>query len=191
MVAAMQLDSEPGGSFIELEVTGTTQGGGNFVTDVDCVMLVPAGGNLMAHSSNQFDVYLELSQPDQWGDASGWTTLARSYDPGTPVTLVAPETLVGGDFLYWSVDGVPLPAGLMSVDVIVPGGSLEDMDLVAVYSTFCSGDVNGDETVNSTDLALLIGGWGPNFGYPADFDGDGLVNAADLATMLASGGICE
>ena len=191
MVAAMQLDSEPGGSLIELVVKGTTQDGGDFVTDVDCILLVPSGGNMNAHSSNQFDVYLEVSEPDQWGDASGWTTLARKYDPGTPVTVVAPETLGGGDFLYWNVDGVPLPAGLMSIDIIVPARAGEDMNLVAVYSTFCLGDVNGDETVNATDLALILGGWGPNFGHPADFDGDGMVNAFDLATLLGKWGICE
>ena len=178
------------GTEIELKLCGSLLNDTDFCTS-DCIVLVPVGGNMNAHSSNQFDVFLEVSEPDQWGDASGWTTLARKYDPGTPVTVVAPETLAGGEFLYWNVDGIPLPAGLMSIDIIVPARAGEDMNLVAVYSTFCLGDVNGDETVNATDLALILGGWGPNFGHPADFDGDGMVNATDLATLLGKWGICE
>lgn len=54
----------------------------------------------------------------------------------------------------------------------------------------CSSDMNGDQTVNAADLAVLLGAWGPNPGNPADLNGDGLVNAADLAQLLGSWGPC-
>ncbi len=52
----------------------------------------------------------------------------------------------------------------------------------------CTGDLNGDGQVNSSDLALLLGNWGmPGVG---DLNGDSTVNASDLALMLGSWGPC-
>ncbi len=53
-------------------------------------------------------------------------------------------------------------------------------------------DLNGDGTVNSSDLALLLGAWGPCPALPtpcpADLNDDGFVNSSDLAAMLGSWG---
>lgn len=54
----------------------------------------------------------------------------------------------------------------------------------------CPADFDGDGTVGASDLASLLGAWGPNPGHPADFDGDGTVGAADLAQLLGSWGDC-
>lgn len=48
-------------------------------------------------------------------------------------------------------------------------------------------DVNGDGTVDGSDLAAVLGAWGTGAG-PADVNGDGMVNAADLAALLAAWG---
>lgn len=48
------------------------------------------------------------------------------------------------------------------------------------------GDVNGDGIVNTEDLLLLLGAWGPNPGHPADFDGDGVVGTSDLLILLGN-----
>lgn len=45
-------------------------------------------------------------------------------------------------------------------------------------------DINGDGHVDATDLALVLGAWGPASGSPADVNGDGQVDAADLALVL-------
>ena len=47
------------------------------------------------------------------------------------------------------------------------------------------GDVNGDQSVNVTDLLAVIGNWGPCSDCLADLDGNGLVEVDDLLTVLA------
>jgi choice-of-anchor B domain-containing protein len=54
----------------------------------------------------------------------------------------------------------------------------------------CATDLDGDGDVDATDLAQLLGAWGPNPGHPADFNGDGLVSASDLAELLGAWGPC-
>ncbi len=47
------------------------------------------------------------------------------------------------------------------------------------------GDIDGDGAVNGSDLAILLGDWGPGKS-PADLNGDGKVDATDLALVLGS-----
>jgi len=52
-------------------------------------------------------------------------------------------------------------------------------------------DFNADGTVNASDLAFLLGAWGPcdkNDFCPADLNDDNVVNAADLAILLGNWG---
>ena len=59
---------------------------------------------------------------------------------------------------------------------------------------FCPADFDGDGTVGASDLALLLGSWGPCDDCddcPVDFDDDCAVNAADLAQLLGDWGPCE
>lgn len=49
-------------------------------------------------------------------------------------------------------------------------------------------DLDGNGTVNASDLAILLGAWGPNPGHAADFNGSGVVNASDLALLLGGWG---
>ncbi|MEY3143158.1 MAG: hypothetical protein RLY21_1651 [Planctomycetota bacterium] len=51
----------------------------------------------------------------------------------------------------------------------------------------CPADVNGDGSVDSSDLAALLGSWG---GAKNDIDGDGVVGSSDLAAVLSSWGAC-
>ena len=54
----------------------------------------------------------------------------------------------------------------------------------------CTWDLNGNETVDPTDLLLLLGAWGKNPEHPADFDGDGNVGTSDLIQLLGNWGPC-
>jgi hypothetical protein len=53
----------------------------------------------------------------------------------------------------------------------------------------CPGDVNGDETVNVTDLLALLAAWGES-DVPEDINDDGIVNVEDLLLLLAAWGDC-
>jgi len=50
-----------------------------------------------------------------------------------------------------------------------------------------TGDVNGDGTVNATDLGTLLAAWGSSLAS-CDLDGNGTVNGVDLAIMLTNWG---
>jgi len=52
----------------------------------------------------------------------------------------------------------------------------------------CAADLDGDNSVGSTDLAILLAAWG---GSAVDLDGDGVAGSSDLATMLAAWGACD
>ena len=49
-----------------------------------------------------------------------------------------------------------------------------------------TGDLNGDCVVDGTDLAIVLGSWGPCAGCPADINGDGIVDGTDLAVVLGN-----
>ena len=53
-----------------------------------------------------------------------------------------------------------------------------------------SADIDGDGVVDATDLAILLGAWGPcpdpPAKCPADLNNDGIVDAADLAILLGA-----
>lgn len=81
-------------------------------------------------------------------------------------------------------------------DLPLAGSAAGDFGIVEVETAPpCPGDVNGDGSVNLTDLATLLA----NFGIPSgatrsqgDLDGDGDVDLTDLATLLANfGTVCE
>ena len=74
---------------------------------------------------------------------------------------------------------------------IAAGASLDCNENGVPDECDCSADLDGDGTVNATDLAQLLGAWGPNPGNPADLNGDDVVDAADLAQLLGAWGPCK
>lgn len=56
--------------------------------------------------------------------------------------------------------------------------------------TCCPADLDCNGIVDASDLATLLGSWGPCSGCQADINQDGIVDAADLATLLGSWGVC-
>jgi hypothetical protein len=57
----------------------------------------------------------------------------------------------------------------------------------------CIGDFTGTGSVDGSDLAVLLGAWGPvpkNAIVPSDLNGDGEVNGADLGLLLSHWGPC-
>ena len=54
----------------------------------------------------------------------------------------------------------------------------------------CLGDIDGNGSVDVTDLLAVIGAWG-NAGGPEDIDGNGTVNGGDLGLLLSLYGSCQ
>jgi probable HAF family extracellular repeat protein len=55
----------------------------------------------------------------------------------------------------------------------------------------CPADVNGDDTVNVTDLLSCLAMWGPCPDCVEDFNGDDVVDVQDLLILLAAWGECD
>ena len=55
----------------------------------------------------------------------------------------------------------------------------------------CPADLDGNGSVNGTDLGNLLSAWGQCAGCAADIDGDGTVSGTDLGAMLGDWGTCR
>ena len=53
----------------------------------------------------------------------------------------------------------------------------------------CTGDVNGDNMVDVSDILAVVGAWGES-GGPADVNEDGIVNVSDLLAIVEAWGAC-
>ncbi|MBX3355452.1 MAG: hypothetical protein KF724_07110 [Phycisphaeraceae bacterium] len=53
----------------------------------------------------------------------------------------------------------------------------------------CPADLNGNNSVEGSDLAILLGAWGTNL-PAADLNGNGVVEGGDLAILLGAWGAC-
>ncbi len=112
-------------------------------------------------------------------------------------------TLSEADLLpaYQALDadtGVIEFSAVADVPLDLPVHSLairETADHLYVHSlTFgcgCAADFDGSGSINSADLAMLLGNWGPGAPPAIDLNGDGTVNSADLAFLLGSWGPCD
>ncbi len=70
-------------------------------------------------------------------------------------------------------------------------GFIDDEDADAIVGgEAILGDLNGDGTVNSSDLAIILGSWGiAAIDSHIDLNNDGLVNSSDLALVLGNWGV--
>jgi len=77
------------------------------------------------------------------------------------------------------------PADLIAVREVCAAGVF----MVAAASN-CRGDLDGDNRVGGSDLAVLLTGFGTSSSH-ADLNGDGIIDGADLAQLLADWGPCN
>lgn len=75
-------------------------------------------------------------------------------------------------------------------DVIIRNTEIDEGEIQEnLFFVSCPGDLDGDMTVNGSDLAAMLAVWNSD-NAAADLNGDGIVNGADLAAMLANWGSC-
>jgi hypothetical protein len=70
------------------------------------------------------------------------------------------------------------------------GWNIDDIELLAfAEAQTCPADLDGDGTVDVSDLLALLAAWG-EIGVPADLNGDGVVEVSDLLLLLGAWGAC-
>lgn len=157
------------------------------VADIDEIKVEWEG---YADACTQVELYVWNNALNNWGDASGLVGQNRylaSFAGNRDETLVGRINSNISNFV--AADG--------TIRFLVYGERQNDEtfhDYMAVTvlqaDDPCSGDIDGDGTVNGNDLATILGSWGACSGCAADIDGDGQVNGSDLATILGSWGGC-
>jgi len=145
-----------------------------------------------AERCTQVELYVWNNVRAQWGDASGIVGQNRyldNYAGNRDRTLEGRITSRIGDFI--ASDGsirflayAERPADRTAHDYMSVTVMRADPDAP------CTGDIDGDGTVNGFDLASLLTSWGPCAGCPADLDGDGDVDGQDLSVLLTRWGPC-
>lgn len=116
------------------------------------------------------------------------------------------QTTGSGTMQSTQVFGAPIPgfvgpntaatAGSRNRFTISKGDQLSINSTVVVKSlgvpTWCVGDLNYDGKVNSADLAIVLGDWGPASMpcAPADLDGSGVIDSGDVTVLLGKWGSC-
>ncbi|MDY7109162.1 MAG: C1 family peptidase [Planctomycetota bacterium] len=136
------------------------------------------------HISTQWndELLVEVSNDD----GATWTTVESITDRQT------------WTYVQWNVSDYVDPTRQVRVRFTAddsPNDSLVEalIDDFAVTVLECEGggipeDINGDGTVNTADLLLLLAAWGPCPDCPEDINGDGTVNTEDLLLLLAAWG---
>ncbi len=114
------------------------------------------------------------------------------FAPSNAIVLTKDEVPAGQNE---SVTGFELTEeGTYRIRVRSSGGSDVQMYSMTVrYSSMAVfADMNGDGFVSSTDVAILLGAWGPCPAPPLECSGDlnmdGMINATDLSLMLGAWG---
>jgi hypothetical protein len=63
--------------------------------------------------------------------------------------------------------------------------------VTSLASGGCTGDLNGDGSVDGADLGVTLSQWGSSCGScSADLNDDGAVDGADLGVLLSAWGAC-
>lgn len=86
--------------------------------------------------------------------------------------------------------GLAAPGQSITCTVTPTDGLLQSAAVSASVTVVgsCPADFNGNDVVDSADLANLLGAWGQP--GPTDLDGSGTTGAADLSSLLGSWGPC-
>ncbi len=144
-------------------------------------------------------------------DGAGGSVMLVGTDPGNDIAWLwwrglpsQPFTVLGlSDLNIPAVDLVGLVQAFEFVDVNELGwilgnarftGTASLRHAILLVPDPCGGDFDVDGDVDASDLAVLLGAWGPcanpNDFCEGDLDHDGTVGAADLAILLGMWGTC-
>jgi aminopeptidase S len=173
-------------------------GGGDGAADVD-------GGVTTLLSPNYDLTGLDEPTLEYWywysnnvGGSPNTDSMPVEISNNGGTTWVALETIATNNAAWtkrsWRVRDFVTPTSQVRVRFIardLAAGSLVEagVDDLKITNVDCTpnivGDINGDGSVNGSDLSILLGSWGSN-NPAADLDRDGVVGGADLATLMSN-----
>ena len=142
-------------------------------------------------------------------NAAGGTSAGGGIYVAGSISLI--DCVVSGNNATFSGGGIYLPSGAVAnltrtrvcgnsapqgAQIGNPAGTVNDLGGACISvqcgdcqpTPPCPADLNGDDSVNGTDLGALLGAWGT--AGPADLNGDGTVNGADLGQLVGAWGTC-
>jgi len=123
---------------------------------------------------------MTITPVDTAGNGNGSTSLIRTYANGTAVTVTAPASFAGDNFLRWQKNGVNLAGSTPSLNVTMDG----DHSLTAVYGSNSAPVANPDAYAVSANTQLVV----PTTGVLTnDSDPEGGAITAVLNAAPASG----
>jgi hypothetical protein len=111
-----------------------------------------------------------------------------SRDSGGSWETVAEDIADSGSYV-WMTPDVYIPNARLQIVVEDEDGNTtadqSDADFV-IDGAAIPEDLNGDGAVDTDDLFILLGDWGPCPGCPGDLDGSGEVDTDDLFALLGA-----
>lgn len=124
-----------------------------------------------------------------WRNDYGW------YWPGRlDFTIISDSVLDVGNRFVVETDAMSTSSlqeyGLLSGDSSCSDHRALVCDL---RKSSCTGDLNGDGSIDGADLSIVLGNWGAckvGVSCPPDVDGDGFVGGSDLSIILGFWGLC-
>jgi len=176
-----------GGDFNEDEDTNGRKGPAQWMIDAE--LAGGSDGTDRDRSDSTFDTALEFFTGNRSTQSSSKLDYIAWQDSIVSIRRqhVFNSASVPGSSTPPELIGYPLSPGLASSDASDHRPVFVDFILPAAAPP-CPADLDGSGTIDATDLALLLGGWGgPG---PADLDGSGTIDAADLALLLGAWGPC-
>lgn len=171
--------------------------GGSLVVSVD-------GGNLTADNAATCALYKYTPHAVSYNTDSAFYTNWAAWWGGTPNggAYSATNTISDANFNYVAMSASDINAFLVSKGSWLANYTIAEYISVpypVVYTAPTptptppprkSGDANGDNSVDSTDLSILADQWGKGVSANtgADFSGDGLVDSTDLSILADAWG---
>ena len=133
--------------------------------------------------------------------ATGFSAEVRIVDAATDVVLWTSDQLVPDGGFEGKIAALTRTvvsssnAGLRVTWTPRGGGEVAGYGytMTARTAAACPGDLDGDGSVNGTDLGLLFAAWGPcpiEAACPGDLNLDGVVGPEDLSALLGAWGVC-
>jgi len=159
-----------------------------------CAPSQPTGPVVRISAGWDFSVALLASDSDGDGVDNSTDNCPRTANPdqadgdgdGIGDYCDGPDS--DGDGVTDAWDGCPLDS-MKAVPGLCGCGEPDiDENRDGVCDSACPGDLNGDGSVSSSDLPVLLNAWGATGPSPADIDGDGVVGPSDLTAMLTRWG---